>query len=71
MQDFEAELRRAMAAGCPTAAAVARQRRDRGATDKEHWGVVSVPSGGIVSIAAPGPGMSGPGESPAERVVTK
>jgi hypothetical protein len=28
-----------MAAGCPSAAAVARQRRERGTTDREHWGV--------------------------------
>lgn len=46
-QGFEAELRAAMAAGCPTAAAVARQRRDRGATDREHWGA-PVPSCGPV-----------------------
>ncbi|KAK9846255.1 hypothetical protein WJX81_000135 [Elliptochloris bilobata] len=37
-EDFENELRAAMAAGCPTAAAVARQRRDRGSSDREHWG---------------------------------
>ena len=48
LQGFEPELRATMAAGCPTAAAVARQRRDRSATDREHWGV-PVPSGGPVS----------------------
>ena len=53
LQGFEAELRAAMAAGCPTAAAVARQRRDRGATDREHWGA-PVPSGGPVKVLGMG-----------------
>ena len=53
LQGFEAELRAAMAAGCPTAAAVARQRRDRGATDREHWGA-PVPSGGPVKALGTG-----------------